>query len=154
MANVDTIQPALRQIAALCQIALSVVDLRTTDQWFREGLGFVPAGGSRLLGRGPLAAWVQGLPRAAGANQPNPVAERVRAIQQKQAAQREAGLIDNDTPALVACRAGDHDPLLESAGSEGYLSQHRSRRTCASRRPLNNDRFWGGRSADKAVVAA
>jgi uncharacterized protein YndB with AHSA1/START domain/catechol 2,3-dioxygenase-like lactoylglutathione lyase family enzyme len=65
MANVDTIQPALSQIAALCQIALSVVDLRTTEQWFREGLGFVPAGGSRLLGRGPLAARVQGLPRAA-----------------------------------------------------------------------------------------
>ncbi len=24
----------------------------------------------------------------------------------------------------------------------------------APRSPLNNDRFWGGRSADKAVVAA
>lgn len=50
---------------ALCQIALSVIDLRTTERWFREGLGFVPAGGSRLATRSPLAAKVQGLPRAA-----------------------------------------------------------------------------------------
>lgn len=49
----------------LNQIAFSVVDLRLTDRWFREGFGLVPAGGSRVLMRGPLAANVQGLPRAA-----------------------------------------------------------------------------------------
>ena len=49
----------------LNQIAFSVVDLRLTDWWFREGFGLVPAGGSRALMRGPLAANVQGLPRAA-----------------------------------------------------------------------------------------
>ena len=49
----------------LNQIAFSVVDLRLTDRWFREGFGLVPAGGSRALMRGPLAANVQGLPRAA-----------------------------------------------------------------------------------------
>ena len=42
-----------------------MVDLRLTDRWFREGFGLVPAGGSRALMRGPLAANVQGLPRAA-----------------------------------------------------------------------------------------
>ena len=47
------------------QIAFSVVDLRSTERWFREGLGFLPAGGSRLMMSGPLAALVQGLPRAA-----------------------------------------------------------------------------------------
>lgn len=52
-------------IPSLNQIALSVVDLRRTERWFREGLGFLPAGGSRLMMRGPLAAKVQGLPGAA-----------------------------------------------------------------------------------------
>lgn len=49
----------------LNQIALSVVDVRRTEQWFREGLGFLPAGGSRLMASSPLAAKVQGLPKAA-----------------------------------------------------------------------------------------
>lgn len=49
----------------LNQIAFSVVDLRRTERWFREGLGFLPAGGSRLMMSGPLAAKVQGLPGAA-----------------------------------------------------------------------------------------
>ena len=47
------------------QIAFSVVDLRLTERWFREAFGLLPAGGSRWLMRGPLAANVQGLPRAA-----------------------------------------------------------------------------------------
>ena len=49
----------------LNQIALSVVDLRRTERWFREGLGFLPAGGGVLMMSGPLAAKVQGLPKAA-----------------------------------------------------------------------------------------
>ncbi len=49
----------------LTQIALSVVDLRDTERWLREGFGFVPAGGSRRLMRGPLASRIQGLPRVA-----------------------------------------------------------------------------------------
>ncbi len=49
----------------LIQIALSVVDLRDTDRWLREGFGFVPAGGSRRMMRGPLASRIQGLPRVA-----------------------------------------------------------------------------------------
>ena len=40
----------------LNQIAFSVVDLRLTERWFREGFGLLPAGGSRALMRGPLAA--------------------------------------------------------------------------------------------------
>ena len=46
----------------LNQIAFSVVDLRLTERWFREGFGLLSAGGSRALMRGPLAARVQGLP--------------------------------------------------------------------------------------------
>ena len=49
----------------LNQIAFSVVDLRLTERWFREAFGLLPSGGSRALMRGPLAANVQGLPRAA-----------------------------------------------------------------------------------------
>ena len=49
----------------LNQVALSVVDLAATERWFREGLGFFPAGGSRAMMRGPLASSVQGLPRVA-----------------------------------------------------------------------------------------
>ena len=49
----------------LSQIAFSVIDLRLTERWFRAGFGLLPAGGSRALMRGPLAANVQGLPRAA-----------------------------------------------------------------------------------------
>ncbi len=49
----------------LNQIAFSVVDLRITERWFREGFELLPAGGNRALMRGPLAARVQGLPRAA-----------------------------------------------------------------------------------------
>ena len=51
--------------APLTQVAFSVVDLAATERWFREGLGFLPAGGSRRLMRGPLASAVQGLPRVA-----------------------------------------------------------------------------------------
>lgn len=42
-----------------------MVDLRLTERWFCEGFGLLPTGGSRALMRGPLAANVQGLPRAA-----------------------------------------------------------------------------------------
>jgi catechol 2,3-dioxygenase-like lactoylglutathione lyase family enzyme/carbon monoxide dehydrogenase subunit G len=49
----------------LNQVAFSVVDLRRTEQWFREGCGLMPAGGSRRMMRGPVAARVQGLPGAA-----------------------------------------------------------------------------------------
>ena len=41
------------------------MDLRLTERWFREGLGFLPAGGSRLAMRTPLASRIQGLPKAA-----------------------------------------------------------------------------------------
>ena len=57
--NVGTLIPPLNQVA------FSVIDLRRTEQWFREGLGFVPAGGSRAFMSSPLAARVQGLPGAA-----------------------------------------------------------------------------------------
>ena len=49
----------------LNQLALSVVDLRRTEAWFVEGLGFLPAGGSILMTSGPVAGLVQGLPGAA-----------------------------------------------------------------------------------------
>jgi uncharacterized protein YndB with AHSA1/START domain len=49
----------------ICQLAFSVVDLRDTERWFREGLGFLPAGGNITLMSGPIAARVQGLPGVA-----------------------------------------------------------------------------------------
>jgi len=52
-------------VPPLNQIAFSVIDLRKTERWFREGFNFLPAGGSRWMMRGPVAAHVQGLPRAA-----------------------------------------------------------------------------------------
>jgi len=48
----------------LCQVALSVTELRRTQRWYREVLGFAPAGGTNLFA-GPLASAVQGLPGAA-----------------------------------------------------------------------------------------
>jgi hypothetical protein len=45
-----------------------------------------------------------------------PVIARVRAIQAKQRAQRAAGEIDADTPALVAMTLGDPNTRLEAAG--------------------------------------
>jgi short-subunit dehydrogenase len=45
-------------------VAFSVTDLRRTHGWYRETLGFAPAGGTSLFA-GPLASRVQGLPRAA-----------------------------------------------------------------------------------------
>jgi short-subunit dehydrogenase/catechol 2,3-dioxygenase-like lactoylglutathione lyase family enzyme len=48
----------------LCQIAFSVTDLRRTQAWYRDALGFEPAGGTNLFA-GPLSSMVQGLPRAA-----------------------------------------------------------------------------------------
>ena len=54
-----------RRAPRLVQIALSVIDLRDTERWLREGFGFVPAGGSRRLMRGLLASRIQGLPRVA-----------------------------------------------------------------------------------------
>jgi len=49
----------------LSQIAFSVIDLRRTEAWFREGLGFLSAGGDRLLMGSPIAGRVQGLSGAA-----------------------------------------------------------------------------------------
>jgi catechol 2,3-dioxygenase-like lactoylglutathione lyase family enzyme len=48
----------------LCQIALSVADVRRTHEWYRDVLGLAPAGGTNLFA-GPLASMVQGVPRAA-----------------------------------------------------------------------------------------
>jgi len=48
----------------LCQIAMSVTDLRRTHAWYRDVLGVVPAGGPNTF-VGPLASRVQGLERAA-----------------------------------------------------------------------------------------
>jgi catechol 2,3-dioxygenase-like lactoylglutathione lyase family enzyme/uncharacterized protein YndB with AHSA1/START domain len=55
----------MKQPPPLNQVAFSVLDLRRTEQWFREGCGLMPAGGSRLMMRGAIAARVQGLPGAA-----------------------------------------------------------------------------------------
>lgn len=49
----------------LNQVAFSVVDLRLTERWFREGFGFLPAGGSRFMASSPITARVQGVPRSA-----------------------------------------------------------------------------------------
>ncbi|MCP5122310.1 MAG: hypothetical protein H6984_07560 [Pseudomonadales bacterium] len=49
----------------LIQIAFSVLDLRLTERWFREGLGYLPAGGNTEFMSSPLAEQVQGLPGAA-----------------------------------------------------------------------------------------
>lgn len=43
----------------LNQIAFAVLDLRRTEAWWRKGLGFLPAGGNRLLFRGPVTAMIQ-----------------------------------------------------------------------------------------------
>ena len=48
----------------LSQIAISVADLKRAQGWYREVLGLEPAGGTSLFA-GPLAAMVQGVPRAA-----------------------------------------------------------------------------------------
>jgi short-subunit dehydrogenase/catechol 2,3-dioxygenase-like lactoylglutathione lyase family enzyme len=48
----------------LSQIAISVTDLRRTHRWYRDVLGLASAGGTNLFA-GPLAAMVQGIPRAA-----------------------------------------------------------------------------------------
>jgi catechol 2,3-dioxygenase-like lactoylglutathione lyase family enzyme len=45
----------------LNQLAFSVLDLKTTERWWREGLGFLPAGGNRLLFRGPVMDAIQGM---------------------------------------------------------------------------------------------
>ncbi len=49
----------------LFQLAFSVVDLRRTEAWFHDGLGFLPAGGNIRMMSGPIASRVQGLPGAA-----------------------------------------------------------------------------------------
>ncbi|MGH2926507.1 MAG: SDR family NAD(P)-dependent oxidoreductase [Solirubrobacterales bacterium] len=48
----------------LSQVAISVADVRRSQGWYREVLGLEPAGGTSLFA-GPLAAMVQGVPRAA-----------------------------------------------------------------------------------------
>ena len=49
----------------LNQIAFAVLDLRRTEAWWREGLGFLPAGGTRALFRGPVSGRIQKLPGSA-----------------------------------------------------------------------------------------
>lgn len=50
--------------AQLCQVAMSVTDLRRTQRWYRRVLGLRPAGGTNTF-RGPVLAMVQGLPGVA-----------------------------------------------------------------------------------------
>lgn len=45
----------------LNQIALSVMDLETTARWFADGLGFLTAGGTRLLMSLPFSGTAQGI---------------------------------------------------------------------------------------------
>ena len=45
----------------LNQIAFAVLDLRRTEAWWREGLGFLPAGGNRMLFRGPVTGMIQSI---------------------------------------------------------------------------------------------
>lgn len=52
-------------VLPLNQIAFAVLDLRRTEAWWLEGLGFLPAGGSRALFRGPLSGRIQKLPGSA-----------------------------------------------------------------------------------------
>ncbi len=48
------------------QVAFAVLDLRRTEVWWREGLGFLPAGGNRALFRKPLSdGKIQSLPGSA-----------------------------------------------------------------------------------------
>ena len=54
----------MQRIFPLCQVAFSVIDMRLTERWFREGCGLLAAGGSRYTMRGPIAGRVQGLPGA------------------------------------------------------------------------------------------
>lgn len=65
MLTLNRTLPMPTQALALNQIAFAVLDLRRTDAWWREGFGFLPAGGNRLLFRGPLAGRIQKLPGAA-----------------------------------------------------------------------------------------
>ena len=55
----------MSHVPPLNQIAFSVVDVRRTEEWFRKGFGFLAAGGSRLMMRGLLPSFIQGLPKAA-----------------------------------------------------------------------------------------
>ncbi|CDO38598.1 VOC family protein [Novosphingobium sp. KN65.2] len=48
----------------LNQIALSVMDLEKTARWFTDGLGFLTAGGTRLLMSLPFSGSAQGIPGA------------------------------------------------------------------------------------------
>lgn len=50
--------------ARLCQVALSVGDVRRSQRWYRDALGMEPSGGTNAFA-GPLATMVQGVPRAA-----------------------------------------------------------------------------------------
>jgi len=61
----DLLSTIMSYLPPLNQIAFSVIDLRRTEAWFREGLGFLPAGGSRIMMSSPLAAMIQGIPKAA-----------------------------------------------------------------------------------------
>ena len=50
----------------LNQVAFAVLDLRRTEAWWREGFGFLPAGGTRLMFRPPVSdGRVQKLPGSA-----------------------------------------------------------------------------------------
>ncbi len=56
----------MSQPIAMNQVAFAVLDLRRTEAWWREGLGFLPAGGSRTLFRPPFSdGKVQKLPGSA-----------------------------------------------------------------------------------------
>jgi hypothetical protein len=58
-------------VPPLNQVAFSVIDLRLTERWFREGFGLLPAGGSRFMMRGVFASRVRAS-RSASASRPAP----------------------------------------------------------------------------------
>lgn len=53
----------MQEQSRLCQVALSVSDVRRSQRWYRDALGLLPSGGTNIF-FGPLATMVQGVPRA------------------------------------------------------------------------------------------
>jgi hypothetical protein len=93
-----------------------------------SGLRVVPAAVCRRLideRQARQAAQIEA--RRQAANVPNPVQQRVRAIQARQAQLRTDGLLEAGASPFVAVKVGDPDPELESAGHrlDDYLTAGR-----------------------------
>ena len=127
------------EAAPLCQVALSLLDLDRTHDWYRDTLGFLPSGETNLF-RGPIASLIQGLPDAASRTRWLVDQQEFRQLEMFQYASPVPKVHDrrpNDTGySMLGLHVADFDETVERLRKKGVfpltepVGENGARRVC------------------------